>query len=96
MTFAISLATALLLRPIDEASRFSKQPRPERALAFRLRGSQPQHAERRFPREDQLLTENRRGALGGAYFDAGMTGKAEELFRSWLDADPGWGWAWAA
>ncbi len=48
----------------------------------------------RFPREDQLLTENRRRALGGAYFDAGMTEKAEELFRSWLDADPGWGWGW--
>ena len=42
----------------------------------------------------KLLTENRRRALGGAYFDAGMTEKAEELFRSWLDADPGWGWAW--
>ena len=49
---------------------------------------------RRFPREDQLLTENRRRALGGAYFDAGMTEKAEELFRSWLDADPAWGWGW--
>ena len=49
---------------------------------------------RRFPREDQLLTENRRRTLGGAYFDAGMTEKAEELFRSWLDADPGWGWGW--
>ena len=49
---------------------------------------------RRFPREDQLLTENRRRALGGAYFDAGMTERAEELFRSWLDADPGWGWGW--
>jgi hypothetical protein len=49
---------------------------------------------RRFPREDQLMTENRRRALGGAYFDAGMTEKAEELFRSWLDADPGWGWGW--
>ncbi|HEY1002773.1 MAG TPA: hypothetical protein VGD83_24345 [Streptosporangiaceae bacterium] len=47
-----------------------------------------------FPREDQLLTENRRRALGGASFDAGMTEKAEELFRSWLDADPGWGWGW--
>jgi len=33
-------------------------------------------------------------ALGGAYFDAGMTDKAEELFRSWLDADPGRGWGW--
>jgi len=49
---------------------------------------------RRFPREDQLLTENRRRALGGAYFDAGMTEKAEGLFRLWLDADPGWGWGW--
>ena len=49
---------------------------------------------RRFPREGQLLTENRRRALGGAYFDAGMTEKAEELFRSWLDADPAWGWGW--
>jgi hypothetical protein len=49
---------------------------------------------RRFPREDQLMTENRRRALGGAYFDAGLTEKAEELFRSWLDADPGWGWGW--
>ena len=49
---------------------------------------------RRFPREDQLLTENRRRTLGGAYFDAGMSEKAEELFRSWLDADPGWGWGW--
>jgi hypothetical protein len=34
---------------------------------------------RRFPREDQLLTENRRRALAGAYFDAGLTEKAEEL-----------------
>ena len=50
-----------------------------------------------FPRGDQLLTENRRRALGVAYFDAGMTEKAEELFRSWPDADPGWGWiGWAA
>jgi tetratricopeptide (TPR) repeat protein len=49
---------------------------------------------RRFPGEDQLTIENRRRALGGAYFDAGMTEKAEELFGSWLDADPGWGWGW--
>ena len=49
---------------------------------------------RRFPREDQLMTENRRRALGGAYFDAGTTEKAEELFGSSLDADPGWGWGW--
>jgi SEC-C motif len=49
---------------------------------------------RRFPDEDQLMTENRRRALGGAYFDADMTEKAEELFGSWLDADPGWGFGW--
>jgi tetratricopeptide (TPR) repeat protein len=49
---------------------------------------------RRFPGEDRLTLENRRRALGGAYFDAGMTDKAEELFESWLDADPGWGFGW--
>jgi hypothetical protein len=48
----------------------------------------------RFPREDELLTENRRRALAGAYFDAGLTEKAGELFRSWLDANPAWGWGW--
>jgi tetratricopeptide (TPR) repeat protein len=41
-----------------------------------------------------LLTENRRRTMAQAYFDAGMTEKAEELFRSWLDTDPGWGWGW--
>ena len=49
---------------------------------------------RRFPREDQLLTENRRRTMAQAYFDAGMAEKAEELFGSWLGADPGWGWGW--
>ena len=49
---------------------------------------------RRFPHEDQLLSENRRRTLAGAYFDAGMTDRAEGLFRSWLEADPGWGWGW--
>ena len=49
---------------------------------------------RRFPHEDQLTTKNRRRALAGAYFDAGLTEKAEGLFQSWLTADPGWGWGW--
>lgn len=49
---------------------------------------------RRFPREEQLMIENRRRALAGAYFDAGLTEKAEGLFELWLDADPGWGWGW--
>ena len=30
--------------------------------------------------------------MAEAYFDAGMTEKSEELFRSARDADPGWGW----
>jgi SEC-C motif len=49
---------------------------------------------RRFPREDQLMTENRRRTMAQACFDAGMAEKAEDLFRSWLDADPAWGWGW--
>lgn len=53
-----------------------------------------EEALRRFPREDQLMTENRRRALAESCFEAGMTGKAEELFQSWLDADPSWGWGW--
>jgi hypothetical protein len=53
-----------------------------------------EEALRRFPREDQLMTENRRRALAESCFEAGMTGKAEELFQSWLGADPSWGWGW--
>jgi SEC-C motif len=49
---------------------------------------------RRFPREDQLMTENRRRTMAQGYFDAGRAEKAEDLFRSWLDADPAWGWGW--
>jgi hypothetical protein len=49
---------------------------------------------RRFPREDQQLTENRRRTMAQAYFDDGMAEKAEGLFGSWLDSDPGWGWGW--
>jgi hypothetical protein len=53
-----------------------------------------EEALRRFPHEDQLMTENRRRALAESCFEAGMTGKAEELFQLWLDADPSWGWGW--
>jgi tetratricopeptide (TPR) repeat protein len=53
-----------------------------------------EEALRRFPREDQLMTENRRHALAESYFAAGMTETAEELFQSWLDSDPSWGWGW--
>ena len=53
-----------------------------------------EEALRRFPREDQLMAENRRRALAESYFEAGLTGKAEELYKAWLAADPGWGWGW--
>lgn len=53
-----------------------------------------EEALRRFPREDQLMTENRRRALAESYFEDGLTSKAEELYGEWLDADPGWGWGW--
>jgi len=43
---------------------------------------------RRFPAEDDLMTENRRRALAESYFELGETGKAEALYRDWLHADP--------
>jgi tetratricopeptide (TPR) repeat protein len=49
---------------------------------------------RRFPAEDDLMTENRRRALAESYFELGETAKAEALYRDWLDADPRWGWGW--
>jgi tetratricopeptide (TPR) repeat protein len=49
---------------------------------------------RRFPRDDDLMTENRRRALAESYFELGETEKAEALYRDWLKSDPGWGWGW--
>jgi len=49
---------------------------------------------RRFPAEDELMTENRRRALAESYFELGETSKAEALYRDWLQADPRWGWGW--
>jgi len=40
------------------------------------------------------MAENRRRALAESCFQAGMTDRAEELFRSWLADDPTWGWGW--
>jgi len=51
---------------------------------------------RRFPDEDQLMTENRRRALAESYFEVGEADTAEELFGSWLAADPRWGFGWVA
>ena len=53
-----------------------------------------EEALRRFPREDQLMIENRRRALAESYFEVAQTGKAEELYTAWLAADPGWGCGW--
>ena len=49
---------------------------------------------RRFPTEDALTTGNFRRALAGSYFETGHQQKADELYQSWLDDDPGWGWGW--
>jgi tetratricopeptide (TPR) repeat protein len=49
---------------------------------------------RRFAAEDDLLTENRRRALAESYFELGEAGKAEALYREWLQSDPAWGWGW--
>ncbi|MHB1502210.1 MAG: hypothetical protein ACYCYK_13940 [Candidatus Dormibacteria bacterium] len=51
---------------------------------------------RRFPDEDQLMTENRRQALAESYFEVGEVGRAEELFGEWLAVDPSWGCGWIA
>jgi hypothetical protein len=49
---------------------------------------------RRFRMDDDLRTENRRRALAESYYELGETGKAEDLYRDWLKADPRWGWGW--
>lgn len=49
---------------------------------------------RRFPREDSLILENMKRALGEAYFEAGEREKADSLFQEWLRDDPRWGWGW--
>jgi len=49
---------------------------------------------RRFPAEDELMTENRRRALAESYFELGEAGKGEALYRDWLRTDPRWGWGW--
>lgn len=48
----------------------------------------------RFRSEDGLITGNFRRALADSYFETGHQQKADELYRSWLDDDPAWGWGW--
>ncbi|HXB71494.1 MAG TPA: hypothetical protein VNY05_24880 [Candidatus Acidoferrales bacterium] len=40
------------------------------------------------------MTRNWRRSLAESYFELGETGKAEALYRDWLNTDPGWGWGW--
>lgn len=49
---------------------------------------------RRFPHEDGLITGNFRRALADSYFEAGQQETADELYQSWLEEDPAWGWGW--
>ncbi len=49
---------------------------------------------RRFTDCDQLMIENWRRAIAEAWFGLGDTGKADELYRGWLDAVPAWGFGW--
>jgi tetratricopeptide (TPR) repeat protein len=53
-----------------------------------------EEALQRFRSDDELMTENRRRALAESYYELGETGKAEALYRDWLEADPRWGWGW--
>jgi tetratricopeptide (TPR) repeat protein len=43
---------------------------------------------------DDLLRENFQRAVADSYFELGETGKADDLYRTWLEADPQWGWGW--
>jgi hypothetical protein len=49
---------------------------------------------RRFPREDGLTTGNFRRALADSYFETGQQQTADELYQSWLEENPAWGWGW--
>jgi hypothetical protein len=49
---------------------------------------------RRFADCDGLVGENWRRAIAEAWFWLGETAKAEQLYRSWLDDDPQWGFGW--
>ncbi len=55
-----------------------------------------EEALRRFPHEERLMTENRRRTLAETRFELGEADAAEELFRTWLAADPRWGFGWIA
>ena len=49
---------------------------------------------RRFPHEHGLTAGNFRRALADSYFETGQQETADELYQSWLEDDPAWGWGW--
>lgn len=55
-----------------------------------------EEALRRFPHEDRSLVESWRRAVAATRFELGEVAEAEELFRTWLAADPRWGFGWVA
>jgi tetratricopeptide (TPR) repeat protein len=63
---------------------------------LRARVAVYQEALRRFPHEDRLLVEGWRRAVAVTRFELGEVAEAEELFRTWLGADPRWGFGWVA
>src|ERR1035437_7457414 len=48
----------------------------------------------RVPREDGVITGDFPQAPGGPPFQTGHQQQADELYQSWLDDDPVWGWGW--
>ena len=61
-------------------------------LAARVRFCE--QALEKFEADDEQLTKNFRRALAESSFELCQTGKADELYRSWLSDDPQWGWGW--
>jgi hypothetical protein len=49
---------------------------------------------RRFRSDDDYMPRHWRRALAESYFELGETGRADALYREWLNADPHWGWGW--
>jgi len=49
---------------------------------------------RRFEADDVDLTRDVRSALAAFHAKLGRFETADALFRSWLTADPQWGWGW--
>jgi tetratricopeptide (TPR) repeat protein len=49
---------------------------------------------RLFPGESALFTENKRRVIAESHAKLGRREASDELYRSWLAADPDWGWGW--